>query len=127
MWPEFHHHYRHHHLVRVEPLKLRPTQMSVGLVEVTAKRRECSEIPLRLTQLQDDPYRTLANRVHEAGGYAKSAAPYAEFLWADFLRARVGAGSTRRASPEAVRSGVKLARSSAARYLPGWAGPRPRP
>ena len=205
MWPEFHYH--HHHLIREAPLKLRPTQMSVGLAEVAAKRREwaalgvrerhqqlqrevfpavrgprerhfildhhhlglalieegvehvwvavqddlswltpavfwrtmefrawvhpfdargrrreCSEIPLRLTQLQDDPYRTLANRVHEAGGYAKSAAPFAEFLWADFLRTRVGAGMTRRASPLAVRAGVKLARSCAARYLPGWAG-----
>jgi hypothetical protein len=207
MWPEFHHHYRHHHLLPVAPRKLRPTQMSVGLAEVAAKRREwaalgekqrdkqlrrqvfpavlgpggrcyildhhhlglalieegvdrvwvapqddlswlsaavfwrtmefrawahpfddrgqrrdCSEIPTRLTDLLDDPYRTLANRVHEAGGYAKSAAPYAEFLWADFLRSRIGTALARRASPLAVRAGVKFARSAAARYLPGWSG-----
>jgi hypothetical protein len=209
MWPEFHLHYHHHHLVPESPLKLRPTQMSVGLAEVAAKRREwaklgdkqrhkqlrrqvfpavlgpgkrcfildhhhlglalieegisrvwvalqddlswlaadvfwrtmefrawahpfdergvrhdCGDIPARLTQLQDDPYRTLANRVHEAGGYAKSATPFAEFLWADFLRARIGLGAARRGSPQAVRTGVRLARSGAARYLPGWSGRR---
>ncbi len=79
----------------------------------------------RLTELLDDPYRTLANRVHEAGGYAKSATPYAEFLWADFLRTRVATALARRASPLAVRTGVKLARSAAARYLPGWSGRGP--
>ena len=65
------------------------------------------------------PTARLANRVHEAGGYAKSATPFAEFLWADFLRARIGAGPPRRGSPLAVRTGVKLARSTAARYLAG--------
>jgi len=89
------------------------------------QRRDCRDIPRRLTQLQDDPYRSLANRVHEAGGYAKSAAPYAEFLWADFLRANISAGKVRRRPPLAVRAGVKLARSAAARYLPGWAGRTP--
>ena len=78
--------------------------------------------PCRLTQLQDDPYRTLANLVHDAGGYAKSATPFAEFLWADFLRARIGLGAARRGSALVVRTGVRLARSSAARYLPGWSG-----
>ena len=36
MWPEIH---LHHHLVSESP-RLRPTQMSVGLAEVAAKRRE---------------------------------------------------------------------------------------
>lgn len=37
------------------------------------RRCGCGEIPLRLTALQDDPYRSFAGRVHHAGGYAKSA------------------------------------------------------
>jgi hypothetical protein len=86
------------------------------------RRRDCREIPRHLTQLRDDPYRSLASRVHEAGGYAKSAAPYAEFLWADFFRAHVGTAQLRRQSGVAVRAGVKFARSAAARYLPGWSG-----
>jgi hypothetical protein len=207
MWPEVH---LHHHLVREDPARLRPTQMTVGLAEVAIKRREwaaldknqrhealqqqvfpavlglkqryyiidhhhlglalieervhhvwialqddlswlapdvfwrvmefrawahpfdargrrrdCSEIPRRLVELHDDPYRSLANRVHEAGGYAKSAMPFAEFLWADFFRANISAGKLRRRAPLAVRAGVRLAKSAAARYLPGWAGRSP--
>ena len=86
------------------------------------QRHDCRDIPRRLTQLQDDPYRSLANRVHEAGGYAKTPMPYAEFLWADFFRAHLGAAKVRRRSALVVRTGVKLAKSRAARYLPGWAG-----
>ena len=90
--------------------------------DARGQRHDCSRIPRLLTQLQDDPYRTLANRVHEAGGYAKSPTLYAEFLWADFLRTRIGIRGARSPTPAAVRAGVKLARSPAARYLPGWAG-----
>jgi hypothetical protein len=90
--------------------------------DVHGERRDCREIPADLTRLQDDPFRSLANRVHEAGGYAKSAMPYAEFLWADFFRAHMSPGKVRSRSPLAVRAGVRLAKSPAARYLPGWAG-----
>jgi hypothetical protein len=90
--------------------------------DARGRRHDCRDIPLQLTKLHDDPYRSLANRVHEAGGYAKSATPFAEFLWADFFRANLSAGPVRRRSPLAVRAGVKLAKSPAARYLPGWAG-----
>jgi hypothetical protein len=86
------------------------------------RRQPCAQIPRHLTKLHDDPYRSFANRVRGAGGYAKSIAPYAEFLWADFFRTRVGAGLAQRRSPATVRAGVKLAKSAAARYLPGWAG-----
>jgi hypothetical protein len=89
------------------------------------RRRDFSDIPARLTQLRDDPYRTLANRVQEAGGFAKSVLPFAEFPWADFLRTRIGLAAARRGSPLALRTGVRLARSAAARYLPGWSGLAP--
>jgi hypothetical protein len=86
------------------------------------RRRDCNDIPARLSSLRDDPYRSLAGRVRHAGGYAKSVAPFAEFLWADFYRSRVSAALVRRDLRRAVREGTKLARSAAARYLPGWSG-----
>ncbi len=89
------------------------------------KRREYRDMPRRLTQLQDDPYRSLAGNVHRGGGYAKSAAPYAEFLWADFFRTRISARRARREPRRALREGVALAKSAAARYLPGWSGSQP--
>ena len=90
--------------------------------DASGRRRNFSDMPRRLADLDDDPYRSLAGDVHKAGGYAKSTAPFAEFLWADFLRARIGARALRRQPNRAVREGVKLAKSAAARYLPGWSG-----
>jgi len=89
-----------------------------------AAGRRCAfeDLPRRLQDLQDDPYRSLAGLVHRAGGYAKSSAPFAEFLWADYFRSRVRAGQIKREQARAVREGVKLARHTDARYLPGWAG-----
>jgi hypothetical protein len=90
--------------------------------DARGQRRDYADIPRRLTELQDDPYRSLAGRVRRAGGCAKSVVPFAEFLWADFFRDHIGAGLLRRAPAGALREAVRLARSTQARYLPGWSG-----
>lgn len=84
------------------------------------RRRDYAEMPQKLTKMQDDPYRSLAGLVRLAGGYAKDLAPFSEFLWADFFRTRVAGRLIADEQRRAVRTGVKLARSKAARYLPGW-------
>ena len=84
------------------------------------RRRDYAEMPQKLTKMRDDPYRGLAGLVRLAGGYAKDLAPFSEFLWADFFRPRVAARLIADEQRRAVRTGVKLARSKAARYLPGW-------
>jgi hypothetical protein len=86
------------------------------------RRRDYADMPQKLTKLQNDPYRSLAGLVRMAGGYAKDTAPFSEFLWADFFRPRVAARLIADQQPRATRMGVKLARSKAARYLPGWIG-----
>ncbi len=83
-----------------------------------------TDIPKSIDKLADDPYRSLAGEVREAGGYAKDATPYAEFLWADFLRHRVATKALTKDFDAAVKAAIKLARSSDADYLPGWAGPK---
>ena len=78
-------------------------------------------MPASLERLVDDPYRTLAARLREAGGYAKDATPYAEFLWADFYRRRVklaGGKISKRVLDEALLH----AHTHDAAYLPGWTG-----
>jgi hypothetical protein len=84
------------------------------------RRRDYAEMPQKLTKMQDDPYRSLAGLVRLAGGNAKDLAPFSEFMWADFFRPRVAARLIADEQRRAVRTGVKLARSKAARYLPGW-------
>ncbi len=85
-------------------------------------RQDYHKIPRRLTQLEDDPYRSLAGMVRRAGGFAKDQAPFVEFLWADFYRPRIAPRLIRREPRRATALGVRLARSRDARYLPGWTG-----
>lgn len=89
------------------------------------RRRSYDEMPARLAQLKDDPYRSLAGMVRRAGGYAKEQTVFAEFLWADFFRPYIDAEQISEQPQRAVKTGVKLAQSPTARYLPGWSGKAP--
>ncbi len=86
-------------------------------------RRKFDAIPRRVAHLQDDPYRSLAGEVRQAGGYAKDTLPFSEFLWADFLRGRIKRPLVDSDFAAALAKALKLARSPKARYLPGWCGP----
>ncbi|XYC96386.1 ParB-like protein [Pseudomonas sp. NMS19W] len=86
-------------------------------------RRTFEAIPKSIADLQDDPYRSLAGRLRRAGGYAKDATPYSEFLWADFFRSRIASDQINDLSPKLQTKAMNLARSQEARYLPGWVGP----
>ena len=83
------------------------------------RRRDYDAIPSRISKLRDDPYRSLAGLVRDAGGYAKDAEPFAEFLWADFFRSHI-ARKKLRAAPGS--QALALAHHLGARYLPGWVG-----
>ena len=96
------------------------------------KRRGYDAIPESIDGLRDDPYRSLAGCVRNAGGYAKDTQPYAEFLWADFFRSRIELAEIQPSRkghlvPDVVARSVAMASGEAARYLPGWAGATPPP
>jgi len=84
-------------------------------------RTDYDAMPTSLADLHDDPYRTLAARVREAGGCAKDAIPYAEFLWADFYRRRFKL-SRGKVGARVMRQALLLAHGLEAAYLPGWCG-----
>ncbi|MEX3936453.1 ParB-like protein [Paraburkholderia phymatum] len=85
------------------------------------------EIPKHVEHLRDDPFRSLAGYVRNAGGYQKTPEAFAEFLWADFFRKRISIGSGKEGFETAVRMGITLARSVDARGLPGYIGPMAAP
>ncbi len=85
------------------------------------RRTDYGAFPASLTELGDDPYRTLAARVRGAGGCAKDATPYAEFLWADFYRSRLELRGGR-VTASVLRQALLLAHGDEAGYLPGWSG-----
>ena len=87
------------------------------------RRREYSDIPSSVSDLVDDPYRSLAGELRRIGGFAKDTTPFSEFLWADFLRRRVKRKLVEEDFGRALEKSMELAKSLDADYLPGWCGP----
>ncbi len=85
-------------------------------------RRDFPDLPLHLTKMHDDPYRSLAGELRRAGGFSKDVTPFSEFLWADFLRNKVPVDLIRNDFDKALRKAKSIAASQEARYLPGWCG-----
>lgn len=82
-----------------------------------------AEIPRRIADLADDPFRSLAGELRRAGGFAKDTTPFSEFLWADFLRRNLKAKAVESDFTAALERALRLAKSQEAGYLPGWCGP----
>ena len=91
------------------------------------KRRPFKQMPSSLQALRDDPYRSLAGEVRDLGGFAKSNAPFLEFLWTNYFRANVRAESVRAHYAKALKRAMRLAHAAKTQYLPGWVGKRRRP
>jgi len=90
--------------------------------DAEGKRRDYAAIPKAIKDLDDDPFRSLAGELRRAGGYAKDTTPFSEFLWADFLRRRIGRKAVEADFDAALNRALKEAKGDAAGYLPGWCG-----
>jgi hypothetical protein len=94
-------------------------------IDEHGERQPFTAIPKHLEELRDDVYRSLAGFVRSAGGYDKTPTAFAEFAWADFFRHRIAVGPRPEDFKHAVDAALALARSAAARDLPGYRGTRP--
>jgi len=90
--------------------------------DASGRRVAYADLPKQLTELEDDPYRSLAGLVRRAGGFAKDTEPFSEFLWADFFRTQLSAKQVTDTRRKVLKIGLALAHSVEARYLPGWSG-----
>jgi hypothetical protein len=88
------------------------------------RRRDYADLPKTVDQLKDDPYRSLAGELRTHGGFAKSALPFSEFVWADFLRGQIEAKAVEEDFDAALAKALALAKTDDASYLPGWCAPR---
>jgi hypothetical protein len=89
------------------------------------RRRDYQDIPKSVTELVDDPFRSLAGELRRAGGFAKDTTPFSEFIWADFLRRRMKRSFVDKDFERALDYAMELAKNKEADYLPGWCGPSP--
>jgi hypothetical protein len=89
-------------------------------IDNKGKQRETSEIPPKLSDMKDDPYRSLAGEVRQLGGFAKTDEPYMEFIWADYFRPLIKAKALKSNFKAAVKKAMKFAADPAAAELPGY-------
>jgi hypothetical protein len=94
----------------------------VHAYDAKGRRRPFEDIPRRFVDMQDDPYRSFAARVRDAGGFAKPAEPFQEFLWANFLRAEIPSAELKHGGKRALKKALALVKTDAAGHLPGWSG-----
>ena len=86
--------------------------------------REPLYLPDDIRGLADDPYRSLAWMVRKEGAFMNSTEAFAEFQWANFFRSkRLLTRYGRAGFVPAVKKAWELARSRAARKLPGYISP----
>lgn len=88
--------------------------------DATGERRATSAMPSNLSELSDDPFRSLAGELRRAGGYVKAPTPYSEFRWADFLRRRIERAAVEGDFDHALEIELSLASTREAEHLPGW-------
>ncbi len=85
--------------------------------------KRVDRIPKYLTELVDDPYRSLAGLARKAGAYDKVDVPFTEFTWADYLRDKIDAKLICKAQlATAIFQAIKVANDPAAAGLPGYHG-----
>ena len=90
--------------------------------DARGERRGYKDIPRSVTELVDDPFRSLAGELRRVGGFAKDTTPFSEFLWADFLRRRIKKKLVQADFATAMERSLVLAKGEEASYLPGWCG-----
>ena len=91
--------------------------------DARGRKRSFRDIPERLENLKDDPYRSFAGAVRTAGGFAKPPEPFQEFLWANLFRERIAPKALKRDWDKAVKEATAMAREKDLQHLPGWCGP----
>jgi hypothetical protein len=94
----------------------------VHAYDADGRRRAFDDIPKSVGKLQDDPCRSLAGELRRAGGFAKDTELFGEFLWADFVRRKLGRKTIAKDFEAALKKALVLAKSADAKYLPGWCG-----
>lgn len=67
-------------------------------------------LPQDIRGMLDDPYRSLAWAVKEAGGFAKSEVPFFEFAWANLFRNKIEPKLVRNNFELATRKAIKIAK-----------------
>ncbi len=90
--------------------------------DAEGRRLAFIDMPAFLEDAQDDDFRSLAAAVRDAGAYAKTAVPLADFRWAALFRSHFDRPHSDADYAALIERAGALARSRAAIGLPGYIG-----
>jgi hypothetical protein len=82
-----------------------------------------SQLPSKILDLQDDPYRTLAWKVSHEEGFKETTIPFAEFMWGQYYRKYVTLAELNNDFEKAVERATLLSFCPQASKLPGYTQP----
>jgi hypothetical protein len=97
-------------------------QFWVHPLDQNGVRHRYEHIPRDVSKLVDDVYRSLAGFVRDSGGFRKTTAAFAEFIWADYFRRNIAIEDVRKDFAAAMRHAKRLAKSPRAKRIPGYKG-----
>jgi len=90
------------------------------LYNAQGEKERYTDLPGMVLQLQNDPYRSLAYFVEQAGGFEKSGEPFAKIRWANFFRSRIVIDNTDMGWQKAIKQATQAAHTPEAHKLPGY-------
>jgi len=85
-----------------------------------------TELPQHISDLSDDPYRSLAWVARCKKGFKSTSIPFAEFIWADFLRQEIQKELDNTEVYDILEEALQMCHSEKANYLPGYRPARGR-
>lgn len=91
------------------------------LRDINGRRIAFRDLPRRILEMADDPYRSLAGELRRAGGYLKTSILFAEFRWANWLRKLIPLDIVTKDPVFALRLALRYAGGPKAAELPGAA------
>jgi len=86
------------------------------------KKQKIGDIPKKILDMEDDPFRSIAGFVRLQGGFEKSMTPYVEFTWAQYFRKNISAKLAKKNFSKALKHAMDLAVGPEAKDLPGYVG-----
>lgn len=82
--------------------------------------KNAQDLPTQIFDLKNDSYRSLAWAVSNGGGYEASSVPHADFMWANYFRAKISKDAIDADFDNTVVESISIAHSLEAKTLPGY-------
>jgi len=80
------------------------------------------KLPSQITELKDDPYRSLAEDAQDEGAYEEKPVYFQQFIWANYFRLHIEKSLVTSNYKKALEQALQWAKHSDASGLPGFKG-----